>query len=339
MKKYVLFIGIDISKKWIDVSLSTDGQKSEMLHQAFANEIKGFKKMLKWIRQYAKSQAIAWQDGLFCMEHTGIYHLPLCCFLAQQELAFVVETALHIHCSLGLKRGKSDKADSKDIARYAYLHCKELTISSLPDKHIMQMKNLLAFRSRLIKYKNGLQVAAKEMSDFVELALILDIAVDTEEIIEQLKQKIRKTERELKRIVSEHEELQKVYELAVSVKGIGLISAMYLIVYTNGFKAFPDARKFACFIGIAPFARQSGSSLNQTAKVSPLGHRKLKSILSNAVMSAVKYDKGLQAYYRRKLKEGKNKFSVLNAVKNKLLYRVFATVKRGTPYVEINAYA
>ena len=39
MKKYVLFIGIDISKKWIDVSLSLDGQKSEMLHQVFDNQV------------------------------------------------------------------------------------------------------------------------------------------------------------------------------------------------------------------------------------------------------------------------------------------------------------
>ena len=339
MKKYVLFIGIDISKKWIDVSLSVNGQKSEMLHQAFGNSINGYKKMHRWINQYAQSHEIASLNWLFCMEHTGIYHLPLCCYLGEQQLDFVTETALHIHCSMGLKRGKSDQADSKDIARYAYLHCNELKISVLPDEQILQMKNLLAFRARLIRYKNGLEAATKEMSDFVDPALTLDITADTEQILKLIKAKIRKTEKELKGIVQEQEALQKIYDLATSVKGIGPISAFYLIVYTNGFKAFDDARKFACFIGVAPFAKQSSSSLNQAAKVSSLGHKKLKSIMSNAVMVAIKHDSGLRMYYQRKLEQGKNKFSVLNAVKNKLLYRVFAVVKRGTPYVDLNAYA
>jgi transposase len=339
MKKYVLFIGIDISKKWIDVSLSLDGQKSEMIHQVFDNQVKGFSKMLKWISSYAKGLQIEAQHWVFCMEHTGLYHLLLCCFLAEQELDYIQQSALAIHLSLGLKRGKNDKADSMDIARYAYLHRKELSVSNLPDHAIMKMKNLLAFRARLIKYKNGLQVAAKEMDDFMAQAITSDVVSDTNELTNLLKDKIRKTEQQLKSIVAENEALQKGYDLATSVKGIGLVSAMYLIVYTNGFKAFPDARKFACFIGVAPFAKQSGSTLNQAAKVSNLGHRKLKSILSNAAMVAIKHDQQIKAYYLRKIDEGKNKFSVFNAVKNKLIARVFATVKRGTPYVELNAYA
>ncbi len=47
---------------------------------------------------------------------------------------------------------------------------------------------------------------------------------------------------------------------------------------------------------------------------------------------SVKLDPGIKAYYERKVNEGKNKMSVLNAVKNKLLARVLAVVKRGEPY-------
>jgi len=78
--------------------------------------------------------------------------------------------------------------------------------------------------------------------------------------------------------------------------------------------------------------------LNIPAKVSPLGHKKLKALLTNGVMSAIQYDKELKAYYERKIAEGKLKYKVLNAVKNKLISRVFATVKRGTPYVELFNY-
>ena len=58
MKKYQLFIGIDISKKTIDVSLSTDGQKANMIHRVFSNNSKGFKKLLNWIRNYARLRRI-----------------------------------------------------------------------------------------------------------------------------------------------------------------------------------------------------------------------------------------------------------------------------------------
>ena len=39
MKNYGLFIGIDISKKWIDVSLAIDEDKKKMIHRQFDNAI------------------------------------------------------------------------------------------------------------------------------------------------------------------------------------------------------------------------------------------------------------------------------------------------------------
>ncbi len=39
-----------------------------------------------------------------------------------------------------------------------------------------------------------------------------------------------------------------------------------------------------------------------------------------------------QTYYHRKLAEGKNKMLVLNAIRNKLVHRVFAVVRRGEKY-------
>ncbi len=55
-------------------------------------------------------------------------------------------------------------------------------------------------------------------------------------------------------------------------------------------------------------------------------------------LNAIKYDSELKEYYERKVKEGKNKMSVINIIKNKMVGRVFAVVKRGTPYVELKGY-
>ena len=111
MQRYQLFIGIDISKKWIDVCLSINGKISQMSHQQFLNNQKGFKKMLFFIRQFTKKHRID-DIWLFCMEHTGVYALPLCSFLEKQSLDYVLQSALEIKRSLGLRRGKSDQKDA-----------------------------------------------------------------------------------------------------------------------------------------------------------------------------------------------------------------------------------
>ncbi len=51
-----------------------------------------------------------------------------------------------------------------------------------------------------------------------------------------------------------------------------------------------------------------------------------------AAMVSIKLDPGMRQYYQRKVAEGKNKMSVLNAIRNKLITRVLAVVRRGIPY-------
>lgn len=339
MKKYALFIGIDISKKWIDVSLTTDGNKTTMDHKQFANTIKGFKQMLEWLKPIAKELEIATHEWLFCMEHTGVYTIPLSYFLEEQALDYILEVALRIQRSLGLKRGKDDKADSKDIARYAYLLRAELKPKKLPSEALLELQTLISFRARLVKQMNALRTPAQEMKQFMPKERCQNIVQDSQDIVLLIKSKIGKVEQRMKQIIEQHLELKQVFDLATSVKGIGKICAIQMLIHTNGFQGFENHKKFACYIGIAPFAHRSGSSLNVPARVSHLGQKRLKALFTNAAVCAIQHDKELKIYYERKLAQGKNKFSVINAVKNKLISRVFATVKRGTPFVELNRYA
>ncbi len=122
------------------------------------------------------------------------------------------------------------------------------------------------------------------------------------------------------------------------MKGASLVIGAALLVYTLGFTAFSSSRKFAVYIGLVPFGHQSGTTLNLPARVSHLAHKQLKAYISNGACSAMQHDRELKAYYQRRLAEGKNKFVVQNAIRNKFLHRIFAVVKRGTPYVEFDTY-
>ena len=63
----------------------------------------------------------------------------------------------------------------------------------------------------------------------------------------------------------------------------------------------------------------------------------LKAILTKGAISAVQHDPQLKAYYNRKTKEGKHHMSVINAVANKLVLRIFAVAKREEPFVKLAA--
>jgi transposase len=335
MKKFKLFLGIDISKKFFDVSISLDGNKASMLHSKFSNCPKGFEKMIKWIKANTDIKTSHWLLG---MEHTGVYILRLCQYLEAQKISYIIESPLRLSKSLGIKRAKNDKIDSKDIAYYIHLKRKELKTSQLPDESIMELKALYAQRKQLVKYKNGLMTSAKERSSFVDQQYAQTLLQDALDIVQSINVKIDKIEQRMKQVIEENQSLKKQFCLVTSVKGIGLINGLLFIIQTQGFTTFSDPRKYAAHAGTAPFGEQSGSSINKAPKVSHLANKDIKAMLTQAANCAVQHDKELRRYYLRKIGQGKNKFSVLNAIKNKLIHRVFAVVKRGTPYVELATF-
>ncbi|KAA6441337.1 IS110 family transposase, partial [Dyadobacter flavalbus] len=154
-----------------------------------------------------------------------------------------------------------------------------------------------------------------------------------------IEKQINDTDKQIEETLKEDEQVQKHFDLINSVIGIGLITAVAFLIYTQNFTAFDNGRQFACYAGVAPFEHSSGSSIRGKTKISPLANRKMKALLSNCASAAIQHDPELKLYYQRKLEDGKVKMSVLNAVKAKLINRVFATVNRGTKYVTIMQYS
>ncbi|MGY5850963.1 transposase [Salegentibacter sp. F14] len=136
----------------------------------------------------------------------------------------------------------------------------------------------------------------------------------------------------IKQTINEDEHLKKLYKLVTSVKGIGKVSAIQIIVATNEFRSITEAKKFACFAGVAPFEHTSGTSVNGRAHVSHMADKSIKCALHMAALAAVRESGELQDYFLRKVGEGKNKMSVINAVRNKLILRVFACVRNNRLY-------
>ena len=82
MKKFKVFCGFDMSKETIDAALK-ELNKESIPHEKFNNNLRGYKKCLTWIH---KQTDCSDAEILFCLEHTGVYVLPLIKFLSEKNL-------------------------------------------------------------------------------------------------------------------------------------------------------------------------------------------------------------------------------------------------------------
>lgn len=324
MKKVT--VGIDVSKDKLDYCIIND--------EAFTVEKSGIiennsKAISKWL------DGLDHQNIVVSLEHTGHYGAALSWVLAEKGICFYMLNPLELKRSMGIQRGKSDDVDAYRIACFTIRHKDMLVPYELPTVEITKLKALMTARERYVKIsvqiKNSL--AANE---------ILSKTIDMKELIREEKRQlkstdkaIKKIEEEMMKIITSTETLKKSYDKVLKVIGVGPITTIKCIIETNNFTKFSNARKFSCYCGLAPFPYQSGSSIKGRSRTHPLRNKSLKAILFKAAGSAIQHDPQLKTYYHRKLKEGKNKLGVLNAVANKLVLRIFAVVNREEPFVKM----
>lgn len=156
---YKWFIGIDISKKTLDVVLYNKKLQKKSPYCQISNDAIGFKTLTKWL----KEQGVKLKHTLFCMEHTGIYGIELAKFLSNRA-KYCFESPLHIKRSIGLTRGKNDKIDAFQIARFCYLHRENLIPKKIPSMTMLTLKGLINERERLVKVRTMDKIVIKELN-------------------------------------------------------------------------------------------------------------------------------------------------------------------------------
>lgn len=322
------YVGIDVSKLTIDVCLLNQELFQE--HQQFENSAKGFSELKSWLRN---KDFFSEKKSLFCMEHTGLYTRQLVSMLLHWGCSVWLESALHLKRSMGITRGKSDKVDAYRIARYAMTNADKAVLVQLSSSTLQQLKDLMRNRSRIIKALQALKVSTNEISRVDRATGKELLKLNTPAITGLLKSK-SKVEKRMLEIIRIDEKLNTLYDLVTSVKCVGEVLATELIVYTNAFTKMENTGQLACYCGVAPFEHSSGTSIRGRIGTSNFANMNLKSTLHMAAVSATRYVPEIKMYYERKVAEGKNKMCVINAIRNKLIKRIMAVVKRGTPYQE-----
>ncbi|XWN35655.1 MAG: IS110 family transposase [Roseivirga sp.] len=324
--KYTYTLGFDISKDTVDFSLLKSGNK--LLVGKLDNQQQGFEQL----QQQLLEHGIKPKEVLCCLEHTGIYTYQLLLWLEQEQYPTWVENPLAIKKSLGITRGKNDRIDAERIACYAFRFWDKAQLWKPKKALIEHLQRLVALRNRLLKGNRQLNVPLKESKALIDPREQQATEALCNPVLKELKSAIEQAEKQIKELIDQDEEVSHQEAIISSVPGVGAVTASQLLIVTHGFERITTAKACACYAGVAPFVCSSGTSVRGRSKVSPLANKELKRLLHMCALVAIKCCSELSSYYHGKLQADKSKMPVLNAVRNKLLLRIYACLREERYY-------
>ena len=314
MNKDITYYGIDISKDVFDV------MDSKSCFYQFENSLKGFKKFKKILA-----------DNSHCvMEATGYYHYQLADFLCDNNILVSVENPLSVKrfIQMKLSKVKTDKSDAKMICLYA----EKVDLKIWKGQSENQKECLQIIRLLTLYFKQSTAIKNKIHGEEV-------LGTPSKMVIRSLKRSLKQTQKEISDLEAyltelvkfEHQELLTLLE---SIPGIGRKTAIMLLVLTEVFERFENAKQLCSFTGLTPIIRQSGTSVKGRPRISKVGNKKLRNLLFMCSFTACQNNKACKDIYERITAKGKSKKLALMAVCNKLLKQAFAVAKSKVMYDE-----
>jgi transposase len=314
MDKYKETYGVDISKDVFDAYGNQSG------HCQFKNSEVGFKQL----KRHLSLQC------LVVMEATGYYHYRLAQFLYENEVAVSVVNPLSVKRFIQMKSAKvkTDKSDARAICEYGQMNEVPL-YNALTD---VQSECLQLFRLLDSYLKHRTATKNKIHGEDV-------LGIPSKAVCRSLRRSKKHLDKEIQLIENRITSLVKADQqdqptLLQSIPGIGIKTALFLIVLTDGFEKFETGSQLCSYAGITPTVRESGSSVRGGSRISKVGNRKLRNLLFLCSFNACKHNKSCREVYERIVNKGKSKKLALIAVSNKLLKQCFAIAKSGRPYDE-----
>jgi len=331
--KFKFILGIDISKEWFNYSLMTNAL--EILEEGeVVNTPEAIEEFLDSL--YTQGYLDDLNQILMIMEFTGIYVQPLVnAWLGQAGKLTIVQATKVSQLLEGLQSWdeKTDAMDARRLAEYAIRYSDKLKLWQAEKPNIMLLQRLQRQRSRTVDTINILAVPINESKRFDPENLSSTLENNNMESIKVLKKELKNIERQLKELISNDPKLKQLYALIKSVEGVGPVIAAEILITTSGFEDFkPDqAKSYAKYCGVVPLQKQSGKK-KRRARNSKKANRNMKKLLTMGAIALIKSKGELGQYYKRKTEEGKPHYSVVNAMRNKMILRVFAVVRNNVMY-------
>jgi len=299
------FLGVDVSKA--ELVISTHGQDACL---CVPNECTA---ITKWLRTLTSGSLLA-------MESTGRYHQLLADLAASMGMLVFVLNARDVYFyakALGA-RGKTDRVDSRLIARYLAEHHARLHPYHTPSACQAQLQQLLSQRWTITTKRTALRESLK----------ICDpcIAQATSQLDDAFASLLRCIDQRITALIKTNDPLQHARTLLQSIVGIGpQSSALLASLFVRLPFANPDA--LVAYSGLDPRANDSGRSKGRRR----LSKRGSPALRHQMFMSAC-HTKTFAPTYQALRARGLKTTEALVILARKILRIAFAVWRSGQPF-------
>ena len=269
-------------------------------------------------------------DILVVMEATGSYWVSLATTLAHASFAVAVINPDQAHnvAKAVLQRAKTDAIDARMLARLAAtLHPAPWTP---PPAIYTELQQRLAERDTLIGLR---QQVRNQRHALVQLPVVIPaVRARMEELIATFDAQIATIEREITQILPRDAGWAASAALLVSIAGIGVLTAAWLLVTTLNFTIGATPEAVTAYAGLAPVPKESGTSVRGRGAIGHGGNKRLRTALYRATLSATRYNPPIKAFYERLRAAGKPTKVARCAAARTLLHLAWAVVRKGRAF-------
>lgn len=308
-----VFVGIDVSKRHLDVCLLVDGS---VRSKRVSNDAEGFVRLVAWCASHAPLERCH-----FCLESTGCYGHGVASHLCQTGCLVSVENARRIkHFAIG--EGIQNKTDRTDAAAIA-LYCKKQAPKpwALADPKLRELDLLLKRLSDLeqAQWRESNRLEDEWLPESVKESIKASIAshhAHAEAVLDAIEQRIEQ--------MPQHRAMVRAL---VKEPGVGERTALRVLAHFEwGVAKFEDAQQAAAAAGYNPVLVESGEHRGRT-RISKHGPARLRADLYMAAVVAARSNTELRAFYDKLLGRGMPKLAAIIACARKLVMRLYGILK------------
>jgi len=322
-----LFAGIDVGAEELILVVRKNGISCKS--QKFANTPADRARLVK--------KLVNMPGIIVCLEATGVYHFDLSIALHDAGVALMVVNpkSSHNFAKVLMKNSKTDAVDADTLAQYAE------RMDFVPWTRPSDEKIALRGFARRIDTLTRQKAAAKNNLHALSASQETSKAVlrDVKLAISQLEKRIACLGKEALDLIEKHPDLERVFQLLTSVKGIAQTSAIALMGELLLLPAGLSHREWVKFAGLDPRAFDSGKSVHKKTRISKVGNRHVRSALYMPALSAKQHDPHVKAYFQHLVDNGKLPLQALCAVMRKLLHAIHGMLKHDKPFDNTRFYA
>jgi transposase len=311
MALHRIFVGIDVSKDWLDLWFAPS-KRSERV----SNDAAGWKAAIDLLEPLGSQAGI-----VAAFEATGGYERGLRHALLEAGIEVRRLNPLRVRLyakSLG-RNAKNDRIDARVIARYAEAADTAPEILDPAREHLAE---LVAHRRRLVDER----VAVGNQTHTLRAACL---QAHNRKRLVLIERQIDETDALIRDAIGQAPSLLAKLELFKTLKGIKDVTAVTLVALLPELGQI-TRRGIAALVGLAPFDRDSGKSIG--ARSIAGGRAAVRTALYMAARAAARSKSPLGEYYRRLLGAGKAPKVATVALMRKMLVTLNAMMRDNQPW-------